>query len=262
MNRITVGVVGNPNCGKTTLFNALTGARQRVGNWPGVTVERKTGVCQWPGAEVTLVDLPGVYSLGVVSTSSVDEQIARDYALSGEADLIVNIVDASNLERNLYLTTQLLEMRAPVVVVLNMMDVARERRIDIDTRTLAKRLGCPVVPVVASRERGPGGAQGARSSGSPAITEPAGSRPRLRDGTRGRHRRAGSAGGADGGGRGTSSRAGWPSSFWKRTRWRSALCKDVDPGTRSPGSGARWRRRPTRTWTFSSPTAATGSPTP
>ncbi len=154
MNRITVGVVGNPNCGKTTLFNALTGARQRVGNWPGVTVERKTGVCQWPGAEVTLVDLPGVYSLGVVSTSSVDEQIARDYALSGEADLIVNIVDASNLERNLYLTTQLLEMRAPMVVVLNMMDVARERRIDIDTRMLAKRLGCPVVPVVASRSEG------------------------------------------------------------------------------------------------------------
>ncbi len=154
MNRITVGVVGNPNCGKTTLFNVLTGARQRVGNWPGVTVERKTGVCQWPGAEVTLVDLPGVYSLGVVSTSSVDEQIARDYALSGEADLIVNIVDASNLERNLYLTTQLLEMRAPLVVVLNMMDVARERRIEIDTEALAQRLGCPVVPIVASRGQG------------------------------------------------------------------------------------------------------------
>lgn len=156
MNRITVGVVGNPNCGKTTLFNALTGTRQRVGNWPGVTVERKTGVCRWPGIEVTLVDLPGVYSLSVVSTSSVDEQIARDYALAGEADLIVNIVDASNLERNLYLTTQLLEMRAPLVVVLNMMDVARERRIEIDIDALAKRLGVPVVPVVASRGQGLG----------------------------------------------------------------------------------------------------------
>ncbi len=154
MKRITVGVVGNPNCGKTTLFNALTGARQRVGNWPGVTVERKTGVCQWPGAEVALVDLPGVYSLGVVSTSSIDEQIARDYVLSGEADLIVNIVDASNLERNLYLTTQLLEMRIPLVIVLNMMDVARDRRIEIDAGTLAERLGCPVVPLVASRGKG------------------------------------------------------------------------------------------------------------
>ena len=154
MNRITVGVVGNPNCGKTTLFNALTGARQRVGNWPGVTVECKTGVYQWPGTEVTLVDLPGVYSLGVVSTSSIDEQIARDYVLSGEADLIVNIVDASNLERNLYLTTQLLEMRTPLVVALNMMDVARDRRIEIDARKLSERLGCPVVALVAARGEG------------------------------------------------------------------------------------------------------------
>jgi len=154
LKHITVGVVGNPNCGKTTLFNALTGARQRVGNWPGVTVEQKIGVCQWRDAEVTLVDLPGVYSLGVVSTSSVDEQIARDYALSGEADLIINIVDASNLERNLYLTTQLLEMGAPLVVVLNMMDVARDRRIEVNAEILAKRLGCPVVPLVASKGEG------------------------------------------------------------------------------------------------------------
>ncbi len=173
MSRIIVGVVGNPNCGKTTLFNALTGARQRVGNWPGVTVERKTGVCRWPGAEVMLVDLPGVYSLGAFSTTSIDEQIARDYVLSDEADLVVNIVDASNLERNLYLTTQLLEMRAPLVVVLNMMDVAREHRIEIDTETLAKRLGCPVVPVVASRGEGLAALQAAirRVASSPQPPE-------------------------------------------------------------------------------------------
>ena len=108
-------------------------------------------------------------------------------------------------------------------------------------------------------ERGPGGAQDGDRAGR-GVAEPSGSRPRLRDGTGGRHRRAGSAGGADGGGPRTSSRAGWPSSFWKRTRWRSASAR-ISTGTRSPGSSTRRRRRPTRTWTFSSPTAATGSPT-
>jgi ferrous iron transport protein B len=150
MDKVTVCVVGNPNCGKTTLFNSLTGARQRVGNWPGVTVERKAGRYRHGGMEVEVVDLPGVYSLGVTSISSVDERIARDYVLSGEADLVVNIADASNLERNLYLTTQLLEMRVPVVVALNMMDVARDRKIEIDVRALQERLGCPVVPLEAN----------------------------------------------------------------------------------------------------------------
>ncbi len=154
MGSVTVCVVGNPNCGKTTLFNNLTGARQRVGNWPGVTVERKSGRYRRDGVEVEVVDLPGVYSLGVTSVSSVDERIARDYVLTGGADLAVNIVDASNLERNLYLTTQLLEMRVPMVVALNMMDVARDSKIEIDVRALQERLGCPVVPLVASRGEG------------------------------------------------------------------------------------------------------------
>jgi ferrous iron transport protein B len=150
----TICLVGNPNCGKTTLFNALTGARQQVGNWPGVTVERKTGSYQGGGGEVAVVDLPGVYSLAVSSVSSLDERIAREFVLSGQADLVVNILDAANLERNLYLTTQLLEMRVPMLVALNMMDVARSRRIRIDVAALAARLGCPVVPIVASRGDG------------------------------------------------------------------------------------------------------------
>ena len=154
MDKVTVCVVGNPNCGKTTLFNSLTGARQRVGNWPGVTVERKAGRYRHGGMQVEVIDLPGVYSLGVTSMSSVDERIARGYVLSGDADLVVNIVDASNLERNLYLTTQLLEMRVPMVVALNMMDVARDRKIEIDVRSLQERLGCPVVPLEANRGEG------------------------------------------------------------------------------------------------------------
>src|SRR5512132_2771895 len=150
----TICLAGNPNCGKTTLFNALTGARQQVGNWPGVTVERKSGSYQGSVSEVTVVDLPRVYSLGVTSVSSLDERIAREFVLSGEADLVVDILDASNLERNLYLTTQLLEMRVPLLVALNMVDVARDRRIRIDVAVLAARLGCPVVPIVASRGDG------------------------------------------------------------------------------------------------------------
>ncbi len=154
MTAHTICLVGNPNCGKTTLFNALTGARQQVGNWPGVTVERKTGTFQGARGEISVIDLPGVYSLAVTSVSSLDERIAREFVLSGEADLVINILDASNLERNLYLTAQLLEMRVPMVVALNMMDVARDRRIRIDVAALAARLGCPVVPLVASRGEG------------------------------------------------------------------------------------------------------------
>lgn len=153
--KYTIGVVGNPNCGKTTLFNALTGAKQRVGNWPGVTVERKTGRYRFQNTDFELVDLPGTYSLDASEENiSIDEQIARDYVAEREADLIVNIVDASNLERNLYLTSQLLEMKVPMLVALNMMDMARERGYDIDVDGLAKRLGCPVVPVIAATEEG------------------------------------------------------------------------------------------------------------
>ena len=126
--RYTIGVVGNPNCGKTTLFNALTGAKQQIGNWPGVTVERKIGRATYHDTDIELVDLPGTYSLDVAEDDvAVDERIARDFVAAREADLIVNIVDASNLERNLYLTSQLLEMKVPMLVVLNMMDVAKQR---------------------------------------------------------------------------------------------------------------------------------------
>ncbi len=155
--KVVIGVVGNPNCGKTTLFNALTGAKQRVGNWPGVTVERKVGRYRFEGVEYELVDLPGTYSLEVAEDEvSVDEQIARDYVAHREADLILNIADASNLERNLYLTSQLLEMRVPLLVALNMIDVAEERGIAIDVAQLEDRLGCPVVPVVAASGKGIG----------------------------------------------------------------------------------------------------------
>ena len=151
----TIGLVGNPNCGKTTLFNALTGARQRVGNWPGVTVEKKTGHFHHGDHNYELVDLPGTYSLHVgADDTSLDEQIAQTFIFSGQADLILNIVDASSLERNLYLTTQLLDASLPLVVALNMTDVAHKNGIHIDPYELSRQLGCPVVPIVASRSEG------------------------------------------------------------------------------------------------------------
>ncbi len=155
MSTLTVGVVGNPNCGKTTLFNAMTGARQTVGNWPGVTVEKKVGHYSFDGQAVELVDLPGTYSLDVLESGvSLDEQIARDYILNQDVDLIVNILDGSNLERNLYLTLQLLEMKRPVLVAVNMLDVAREKGLEIDLAALEQQLGCPVIGLIASRREG------------------------------------------------------------------------------------------------------------
>ncbi|MBW4468342.1 MAG: Fe(2+) transporter permease subunit FeoB [Pegethrix bostrychoides GSE-TBD4-15B] len=155
MTQATIGLVGNPNCGKTTLFNALTGANQRVGNWPGVTVERKEGSYRAHGQLVTVVDLPGVYSIDAEDTTTgLDELVARDYLLSSEAGLIVNIVDASNLERNLYLTTQILEMGVPMIIALNMMDLAVKREIRIDAQLLSDRLGCPVIPLSAHTGKG------------------------------------------------------------------------------------------------------------
>ncbi|MGR9087442.1 MAG: Fe(2+) transporter permease subunit FeoB [Gammaproteobacteria bacterium] len=151
----TVGVVGNPNCGKTTLFNALTGARQHVGNWPGVTVEKKTGVYAFDHKTIELVDLPGTYSLEAADEQvSLDEKVARDFVASREADLIINIIDASSIERHLYLTSQLIEMRVPMILVLNMMDAVKRRGIKIDVAYLSKQLGCPVVPIVASGKQG------------------------------------------------------------------------------------------------------------
>lgn len=155
MKTLTIGLIGNPNAGKTTLFNQLTGARQRVGNWAGVTVERKEGRFLTARHAVTLVDLPGTYSLTTLSEqASLDEQIACRTVLSGELDLLINVVDAANLERNLYLTLQLRELGVPCIVALNMLDIAQHQGIEIDPAALAARLGCPVVPLVSTRAHG------------------------------------------------------------------------------------------------------------
>lgn len=150
-----IGLVGNPNCGKTTLFNALTGSKQKVGNWPGVTVERKEGEYTHQQHRVTVVDLPGTYSLDVVDLAvSLDERVARDFVHAKEANLIVNIVDASNLERNLYLTMQLSEMGVPLVLALNMSDVALSKGMSVNVEALTRELGVPVIEVVASSGKG------------------------------------------------------------------------------------------------------------
>jgi ferrous iron transport protein B len=173
MDALVIGVVGNPNCGKTTLFNALTGARQRVGNWSGVTVDRKEGSYTHEGRRVRVVDLPGVYSMGAITgMDSLDERIARDFVLSGEADVIVNIVDAANLERNLYLTAQLTEMRVPMVVALNMVDVARTLEVEVDPEALERRLGCPVVTLVAARGEGIAGLKAVVAAAAEAARAP------------------------------------------------------------------------------------------
>ncbi|HDN74292.1 MAG TPA: GTP-binding protein [Archaeoglobus sp.] len=148
---IKVALAGNPNVGKSVIFNALTGARQKVGNWPGVTVEKKEGICEHKGKKMLIVDLPGIYSLSAVS---IDEKIARDFLLNEKPDVVVSIVDASNIERNLYLTLQLIEMEANVVVALNKMDLAKSKGYRIDVRKLSAELGIPVVPMVAIRGEG------------------------------------------------------------------------------------------------------------
>ena len=166
----TVAVVGNPNCGKTTLFNALTGARQHVGNWPGVTVEKKTGEYKYNGKQAEVIDLPGTYSLEADNDISLDERIARDYVAAKEADLIINILDASNIERNLYLTSQLIEMRVPMIVVLNMIDVVERRGLQIDIERLSEQLDCPVIAISASLRTG---IIGLKKCISHAVTEQA-----------------------------------------------------------------------------------------
>jgi ferrous iron transport protein B len=151
-----IALVGNPNSGKTTLFNALTGTQQTVGNWPGVTVERKTGELRHGSLRIDVVDLPGTYSLVAGATDPLDQRIAQDYVVEGGADLYVNVVDASCLDRSLFLTSQLLDAGRPVAVALNMIDVAHSHGVHLDPAALAARLGTPVVAVVASRGEGVG----------------------------------------------------------------------------------------------------------
>ncbi len=149
--QLVVALAGNPNSGKTTVFNNLTGSRQHVGNWPGVTVEKKEGQFVFEGKVIRVIDLPGTYSLGAYSE---DEAVARDYILFERPDVVINVVDATNLERNLYLTTHLLEMGANVVIALNMFDELKARQVDIDAPRLSDMLKVPVVPTVATRNKG------------------------------------------------------------------------------------------------------------
>lgn len=148
---IQVGFVGNPNCGKTTLFNAYTGANLKVANWPGVTVEKKEGAFKYHDIKFKLVDLPGIYSL---TSYTMEERLTREFILHSDVDVIVNIVDASSLERNLYLTLQLIELGKPVVLALNMMDIIEERGMEIDLHRLPEMLGIPVIPVSARKKTG------------------------------------------------------------------------------------------------------------
>ena len=149
---INVACIGNPNCGKTTLFNALTGSKLKVANWPGVTVERFEGETSYEDVDITLIDTPGIYSL---TCYTIEEKVTRKCAMDDDIDVIINVVDASSLERNLYLTLQLLELGKPVVVALNMMDIVKERGMEIDMHRLPEMLGnVPVVPVSAAKRTG------------------------------------------------------------------------------------------------------------
>lgn len=164
----SIALAGNPNCGKTLIFNELTGSNQHVGNWPGVTVERKEGALK-DHPDVHILDLPGIYSL---SPYSPEEVATRHYLLDEKPDMIVNIVDASNLERNLYLTTQLLEIGTPMIIVLNMMDLAREKGIKLDTTALSRSLGCPVLELCATQKKGIAELVESLTGALPAVPSP------------------------------------------------------------------------------------------
>ena len=145
-----IALVGNPNSGKTTLFNVLTGSTAQVGNWPGVTVEKKVGLIKGH-KDIQVIDLPGIYSL---SPFTLEERITRDYLVHEKPDLIVNIVDSTNLDRNLYLTTQLIETDIKTIIALNMMDVIKKRNVKIDKEKLSEILKCQVVDISAAKEQG------------------------------------------------------------------------------------------------------------
>ena len=164
---LVVGFIGNPNCGKTTLFNAFTGANLKVANWPGVTVEKVEGALKYHNNTYRLVDLPGTYSL---TSYTMEEQVARQYILSDEVDVIVDVADASSLERNLYLTLQLLELGKPVVLALNMMDIVEKRGMELDLHRLPEMLGIPVIPVSARKRTGLGILMHAVSHHKDAVT--------------------------------------------------------------------------------------------
>ncbi len=151
MKVFKVALAGNPNVGKSVIFNNLTGGRQHVGNWPGKTVEKKEGYYEYKGHRFYVVDLPGTYSL---TAYSPEELIARNYIIEEKPDVVVDIVDASNLERNLYLTIQLLELGARLVVALNKMDLAEFMGYEVDHKTLERLLGVPVVPTIAPKKIG------------------------------------------------------------------------------------------------------------
>ena len=148
---INVAFIGNPNCGKTTIFNAYTGAKLKVANWPGVTVEKKEGQFEFEGQKMKLVDLPGIYSL---TSYTMEEKLSRQYVLGDDVDIIIDVVDASSLERNLYLALQFIELGKPVVLALNMMDIVEERGMEIDLHRLPEMLGIPVIPVSARKKTG------------------------------------------------------------------------------------------------------------
>ena len=148
---ITVAVAGNPNSGKSTLINAIAGTRLYVGNWPGVTVEKKSALFEYEGTNIKLVDIPGTYSL---SPYTQEEIIARDYLVHEKPDAIINVVDATNLERNLYLTVQLLELGIPVVMALNIHDEAVSKGYKIDIKTMEYILGIKIIPTVATKKQG------------------------------------------------------------------------------------------------------------
>ncbi len=152
MTELTIALAGNPNTGKSTVFNALTGSHQHVGNWPGKTVEKKEGFFEYKGLRIRVIDLPGTYSL---SAYSLEEQIARDFIVKEKPALVVNVTDAANLERNLYLTTQILETGAPMIVALNMSDVANSRGLKIDALKMSRSLGgIPVIKMTARKGQG------------------------------------------------------------------------------------------------------------